>query len=150
LLGLVLACVTACGGAAGARASEITIGLAAAPTSADPHFHQVTPNNMLANHIFDLLLTTNAKLQFVPDLAESWTLENGRTWCMALRQDVVFHDGTKFTSTDVFALMRAQGLTRRTTYGVFGHSAGGQFVHRMISLGLRSRVAAAVTANAGT
>ena len=30
------------------------------------------------------------------------------------------------------------------------HSAGGQFVHRMISLGFRDRVAVAATANAGT
>jgi len=50
----------------------------------------------------------------------------------------------------LFALLQTQGLTKRNTYGVFGHSAGGQFVHRMISLGFRSKVAAAVTANAGT
>lgn len=49
----------------------------------------------------------------------------------------------------VFALLHGQGLTARARYGVFGHSAGGQFVHRMISLGIRNRVAAAVTANAG-
>ena len=35
-------------------------------------------------------------------------------------------------------------------YGVFGHSAGGQYVHRMLSFGYRDRVAVAVTANAGT
>jgi hypothetical protein len=50
----------------------------------------------------------------------------------------------------VFAALRAQGLTRRAGYGVWGHSAGGQFVHRMISLGFTVGVQAAVTANAGT
>jgi hypothetical protein len=50
----------------------------------------------------------------------------------------------------VFAALRAAGITRRRTYGMFGHSAGGQFVHRMLSLGFRDQVAAAVTANAGT
>jgi hypothetical protein len=50
----------------------------------------------------------------------------------------------------VFADLRTAGVTRRRSYGHFGHSAGGQFVHRMLSLGFRSRVAAAVTANAGT
>jgi hypothetical protein len=49
-----------------------------------------------------------------------------------------------------FAALRAAGITRRHTYGMFGHSAGGQFVHRLISLGFRDGVAAAVTANAGT
>ena len=36
------------------------------------------------------------------------------------------------------------------TYGLFGHSSGGQFVHRMISLGFHDGVATAATANAGT
>jgi hypothetical protein len=50
----------------------------------------------------------------------------------------------------VFALLREQGITRQRGYGVFGHSAGGQFVHRMVSLGFRGHIVAAVTANAGT
>jgi poly(3-hydroxybutyrate) depolymerase len=50
----------------------------------------------------------------------------------------------------LFAALREQGLTRREKYGLFGHSAGGQFVHRMLSFGYRDRVAVAVTANAGT
>ncbi len=50
----------------------------------------------------------------------------------------------------LFDEMRAQGLTTRETYGQFGHSAGGQLVHRMLSFGYRDRVAVAVSANAGT
>src|SRR5215472_18801778 len=50
----------------------------------------------------------------------------------------------------LFAALRRQGITARRRYGVFGHSSGGQFVHRMISLGFRDAVAAAATANAGT
>ncbi len=50
----------------------------------------------------------------------------------------------------IFAALRHQGLTNRTKYGMFGHSAGGQFVHRMLSLGFRAQVACAVTANAGS
>ncbi len=50
----------------------------------------------------------------------------------------------------LFVALREAGITARDRYGLFGHSAGGQFVHRMISLGLVDGVAAAVTANAGT
>ncbi len=50
----------------------------------------------------------------------------------------------------VFTALRDHGITRRSGYAMFGHSAGGQFVHRLISLGFRDRVIAAVTANAGT
>ena len=50
----------------------------------------------------------------------------------------------------LFTALREQGVTKRRTYGLFGHSAGGQFVHRMLSFGYRDRVAVAVSANAGT
>jgi hypothetical protein len=50
----------------------------------------------------------------------------------------------------LFAALQDQGLTNRQRYGLFGHSAGGQFVHRMLSFGFRDRVAVAVSANAGT
>jgi hypothetical protein len=50
----------------------------------------------------------------------------------------------------LFAALREQGLTSLRRYGLFGHSAGGQYVHRMLSFGFRDRVAVAVSANAGT
>jgi hypothetical protein len=50
----------------------------------------------------------------------------------------------------LFTALRNQGVTKRRTYGLFGHSAGGQFVHRMLSFGYRDSVAVAVSANAGT
>jgi peptide/nickel transport system substrate-binding protein len=82
-------------------AAQITIGLAAAPTSADPHFHALAPNNMLGAHVFSSLLQADNKLRLQPDLAQSWTLEGDRTWRMQLRPGVKFHDGTKFTARDV-------------------------------------------------
>ena len=50
----------------------------------------------------------------------------------------------------LFAALLRQGLTNQQRYGLFGHSAGGQFVHRMLSFGYRDHVAVAVSANAGT
>jgi poly(3-hydroxybutyrate) depolymerase len=50
----------------------------------------------------------------------------------------------------VFSMLKDQGITSVGGYGVWGHSAGGQFVHRAMSLGFRDHVIAAVTANAGT
>jgi len=50
----------------------------------------------------------------------------------------------------LFGALRDLGLTRQRRYGLFGHSAGGQFVHRMLSFGFRDRVAVAISANAGT
>lgn len=50
----------------------------------------------------------------------------------------------------LFAALKAQGITTAPRYGLFGHSAGGQYVHRMLSFGYREDVAVAVSANAGT
>ena len=50
----------------------------------------------------------------------------------------------------LFQALRQQGITTAEHYGLFGHSAGGQYVHRMLSFGYRDRVAVAVSANAGT
>jgi hypothetical protein len=50
----------------------------------------------------------------------------------------------------LFAALRAEGVTSQQRYGLFGHSAGGQYVHRMLSFGYRDHVAVAVSANAGT
>jgi hypothetical protein len=50
----------------------------------------------------------------------------------------------------LFLALGNAGVTARRRYGVFGHSAGGQFVHRMLSFGWREHVAVAVAANAGT
>ena len=91
------------------RAAEITVGLAAAASSADPHFHNVGPNNMLARHLFGTLLRTDAKLVPQPDLATGFTLLDDRTWKFTLRPGVKFHDGTPFTAADVvFSLCRAR------------------------------------------
>lgn len=50
----------------------------------------------------------------------------------------------------LFQTLLDQGITTAERYGLFGHSAGGQYVHRMLSFGFRDRVAVAVSANAGT
>lgn len=52
--------------------------------------------------------------------------------------------------TRLFQALRDQGITTTQRYGLFGHSAGGQYVHRMLSFGYRDQVAVAVSANAGT
>jgi len=61
------------------------------------------------------------------------------------RQDWTFGVGPR-----LFQALRQQGITTVPRHGLFGHSAGGQYVHRMLSFGYRAHVAVAVSANAGT
>src|SRR5882672_481517 len=93
-------------------------------------------------------------LVIAPEFTSS--LYPGLTWYNLGNR--VGEDGAGRTRTEwtygvperVFEALRHQGITARRRYGLFGHSSGGQFVHRMISLGFRDSVAAAATANAGT
>jgi hypothetical protein len=42
-------------------AADLTIGLATDITAIDPHYHNVTPNNSVAFHIFGYLVERNEK-----------------------------------------------------------------------------------------
>jgi peptide/nickel transport system substrate-binding protein len=85
----------------GVSAQTLTIGLAAGPTSADPHFHALWPNFQFGRHVFDALTSTDANLRVVPSLATGWERSGDTTWRFTLRQGVTFHDGTSFTARDV-------------------------------------------------
>jgi peptide/nickel transport system substrate-binding protein len=89
--------------AAGAAEADATLQMAvgAPPTSADPHYHTLTPNNALAQHFFDNLVHRDAQARLIPGLAESWRLVGETTWEFRLRQGVTFHNGEPFTARDV-------------------------------------------------
>src|SRR5205823_5360459 len=82
-------------------AADLSIGLGADVTSMDPHFHNLTPNNNVGNHIFEPLVAKDVRAQIRPGLAESWRAIDDLTWEFKLRKGVKFHDGTEFTAADV-------------------------------------------------
>ena len=84
----------------------LTVGLAAEPTSIDPHFHTTAPNNGLAMHIFERLAFTDANQNLRPGLATAWKPLDSTTWEFTLRQGVKCHDGTPFTADDVVYSMK--------------------------------------------
>lgn len=90
-----------------ASAADISIALGADVTSIDPHYHNLTPNNNIAEHIFETLITKDARSRLKPALAESWRAVDELTWEFKLRRGVKFHDGGDFTAQDVvFSLDR--------------------------------------------
>jgi hypothetical protein len=52
--------------------AAIAIGLQAAITSIDPNYHNLSPNNSLLLHIYELLVMRDANQKLVPGLATSW------------------------------------------------------------------------------
>jgi len=52
--------------------------------------------------IYDSLVTFDENLEPVPSLAKNWTVSDDETeWTFVLRDDVKWHDGESFTSSDV-------------------------------------------------
>ncbi|TVR06277.1 MAG: ABC transporter substrate-binding protein [Salinarimonadaceae bacterium] len=82
-------------------AATLTIGLALEPTSMDPHFHNLAPNNAMRQHIFESLTQSDENQLTQPSLAVSWEPTGDTTWEFKLREGVTFSNGTPFTATDV-------------------------------------------------
>ncbi|MBO1075674.1 ABC transporter substrate-binding protein [Roseomonas marmotae] len=97
----------------GARAEgpgTLRIGLAALNTTLDPHFQSSAPNNAVASHIFDALVTNDARSASRPGLAESWRLLDDTRWEFHLRR-TAFTDGREFSAEDaIVSLQRANDL----------------------------------------
>ena len=107
MLGAVVAAVLA----GGAWAAELRVGLALEPSSIDPHYHNLSPNNAFARHLFDRLVETDEKQRLGPGLAVSWTPLDDTTWEIKLREGVRWHDGSPFTADDVlFTFERAANV----------------------------------------
>ncbi|SEF46606.1 ABC transporter substrate-binding protein [Bosea lathyri] len=84
-----------------AWAQSLRIALASEPTAVDPHYHDLTPNNALAAHIFDSLVRQDEMQKLHPGLAKSWENDGKNRWTFKLREGVTFSNGKPFTAEDV-------------------------------------------------
>ena len=82
-------------------AQDLKIGLKTEPSSLDPHYHALIPNNQIAFHIFEALTMTDADGNLHPGLATSWKAISDTVWEFKLRPNVKFSDGSPFTAEDV-------------------------------------------------
>ena len=99
----LMAATAALGGKAHAAEGPkvLNVGTGGAFTSIDPHYHNLTPNNVVSYHLFNGLMTIGPTYKPEPALAVSWTATDDHTWEFKLRPNVVFSDGTPFTADDV-------------------------------------------------
>ncbi len=84
-----------------AWAQELKIGLKTEPSSLDPQYHNLGPNNQIASHLFDPLVAKDDKQLPIPGLALSWKTISDTVWEFKLRPNVKFQDGSPFTAEDV-------------------------------------------------
>ena len=100
----------------------LRVGIQSEPRSLDPLL-VITDGatGHVVSNIFNTLVRYDAKMQIVPDLAESWRLEqDGRAVDFFLRKGVKFHDGTDFDAAAVkFAFDRILDPANSSPYRTF-------------------------------
>ncbi len=89
------------------RGGVLKYGILNRPPHFDMHQSGTVGNIGTQGCMFDNLVRRDPRdsgKTIVPDLAHSWQVsKDGQTYTFHLRKDVVFHDGTEFTSADVKA-----------------------------------------------
>ncbi len=71
-------------------------------TGFDPHWSIGLQNIYMVGNLFNTLVTIDEQLNYVPELAESWEVqENGKVYVFRLHTGVKFHDGTDFDAAAV-------------------------------------------------
>ena len=70
------------------------------PPTLDPHLTSDTTSAGIVVEVFSGLVALDVDLQLVPDIAESWTVENGTDYTFTLRPNVTFHNGKPVTAHD--------------------------------------------------
>jgi len=125
-----------------ATAQNLRMGVGAQITSADPHFHNISPNNAYASMVFDNLLETDSKARLTSSLAESWKPVGEDAWEFTLRRGVRFHNGSDFTAEDVaFTLERIpQVLNSPGSFRTYTQAITGAGPYRMMAYRSGDRV----------
>ena len=83
---------------------ELVFGLSGEPDTLDPHATTGTLTFQVTRSLYDTLVEPDRDGTIVPALAREWSVDpEGLTWTFALRDDVVFHDGSTFDADDVVA-----------------------------------------------
>ena len=80
--------------------ARLIIGQADTPMLLDPGMVPAggRETRAIKRQIYDALVLQGPDLRPLPELATSWTVENGTRWIFELRDDVVFHNGEPFNA----------------------------------------------------
>jgi peptide/nickel transport system substrate-binding protein len=84
------------------RGGTLVVAISADPGHLNPAITTAGPTHTASELIYNGLLGRDERGEPTPDLAESWTVEQGgAVYRFRLRDGVSWHDGTRLTATDV-------------------------------------------------
>lgn len=111
-----LAVVTIVGFApVGVFAAELRVGFSQDAQTLDPANHRNRETETIIRNMCDGLLTRDAKMRVVPEIAETYRQVDAKTWDFKIRGGLKTHSGAPFTAADVaFSINR---LTRDNAMG---------------------------------
>ncbi|PKA40012.1 ABC transporter substrate-binding protein [Rhizobium sullae] len=91
-----------------AKGGTLRISVDQAASVIHPLLTRVNPEYLVTELLYSNLTRLKVDMSVEPDLAESWTPNDGLTeWTFKLRKGVTFHDGSPFTAKDVVATFKA-------------------------------------------
>ena len=99
-LPLLAAAASAGCGARGRVLDTLAIGIDQDVPTLDPAMHRSRTVESVIRNMFDGLVTRDAEMRVVPEIAESWRRLDDLTWEFTIRQGVRFHNGDPLTAED--------------------------------------------------
>lgn len=107
-----------------AMAEDLTIGIKAEISAADPHV-LFGPNRNVGGQVYEPLFLTDNSQNPIPGLVESWNAVEPTLYEFSLREGVKFHDGSVLTSEDVkYSFERALTLDAPRTFKTYLKNVG--------------------------
>ncbi len=98
-----------------ATGAELRVGFSQDAQTLDPANHRNRETETIIRNMCDGILTRDAKMKVVPEIAESYTQVDAKTWDFKIRSGLKTHSGAPFTAADVaFSINR---LTRDNAMG---------------------------------
>jgi len=102
LLALLLAAAVAAPAVSTAASRELRVAVGSFSGELIDPIHGGVGMSAFQSPMFDYLVSFDRDMNIVPALAQSWSVSSdGRTYRFVLREDVRWHDGSAFTSSDV-------------------------------------------------
>ncbi len=99
-----------------AHASDLVVGFTLDADTLDPANHRKRETETIIRNLYDGLLTRDANMVVVPEIAESMTQVSPTVYDFKIRSGILFHDGTPMTAEDV-----KFSLDRVTVEGAMGN-----------------------------